>query len=162
AEHVGEVPDAEPSPYLVTKSEFFRRALPAEAVAAVVELLSRDRVQGQARELDFMPWGGAYNRVAPDATAFVHRTELFKLKHSVTLDPAAAVGDKQAAIRHVASSWASVHPWASGRVSPNFPDHELSGWATAYYGTNYDRLVEIKARYDPDDVFRFSQSLPVR
>ena len=162
AEHRGDQPDAEPSPYLVTKSEFFRRTLPAGAISAVVELLSGDRVPGQARELDFMPWGGAYNRVAPDATAFVHRTELFKLKHSVTLDRAATAGDKQAAIRQVARSWTSVHPWGSGRVSPNFPDHELSDWATAYYGTNYDRLVEIKSRYDPDDVFRFSQSLPVR
>jgi FAD/FMN-containing dehydrogenase len=161
AEPLGDQPAAELTPYLVTKSEFFRRTLPAEAVAAVVGLLSGRRVPGQARELDFMPWGGAYNRVAPDATAFVHRTELFKLKHSVTLDPAAPVGDKQAAIGQVAASWASVHPWASGRVSPNFPDHELSDWATAYYGTNYDRLVAIKARYDPDDVFRFSQSLPV-
>jgi FAD/FMN-containing dehydrogenase len=164
AEHSGEQPEphVEPSPYLITKSEFFRRPLPTEAVAAVVDVLSRDRVPGEARELDFMPWGGAYNRVAPEATAFVHRTELFKLKHAVTLDPSAPAGDKEAAIRQVATSWASVHPWGSGRVSPNFADHDLSDWATAYYGTNYDRLVGIKARYDPDGVFRFSQSLPVR
>jgi FAD/FMN-containing dehydrogenase len=164
AEHTSDQPElaAEPSPYLVSKSEFFRQALPAEAVTALVEMFSKDRVPGQARELDFMPWGGAYNRVAPDATAFVHRTELFQLKHSVTLDPSAPAGEKQAAIQHVALSWASVHPWGSGRVFPNFPDRDLSDWAHAYYGTNYDRLLLIKARYDPGDVFRFSHSLPVR
>jgi FAD/FMN-containing dehydrogenase len=164
AEHTGDQPelDAEPSPYLVSKSEFFRQALPAEAVAALVEMFSTDRVPGQARELDFMPWGGAYNRVAPDAMAFVHRAELFQLKHTVTLDPSTPVGDKQAAIQQVAQSWASVHPWGSGHVFPNFPDHDLSDWAHAHYGTNYDRLLLIKAHYDPGGVFRFFHSLPVR
>ena len=97
--------------------------------------------------------------LSPAVAARSSVTECLSLNSSVRWTKA---GDKQAAIRQVARSWTSVHPWGSGRVSPNFPDHELSDWATAYYGTNYDRLVEIKSRYDPDDVFRFSQSLPVR
>jgi FAD/FMN-containing dehydrogenase len=53
-----------------------------------------------------------------------------------------------------------VHPWGSGRVFPNFPDPDLEDWAQAYYGSNYDRLVRIKARYDPAGLFHFHQSLP--
>jgi FAD/FMN-containing dehydrogenase len=60
----------------------------------------------------------------------------------------------------IARSYGSVHPWGSGRVFPNFPDPELDDWSFAYHGTNYERLLEVKARYDPDDVFRFHQSLP--
>jgi hypothetical protein len=47
-------------------------------------------------------------------------------------------------------------------VYPNFPDPDLKDWARAYYGGNYDRLLRVKARYDPDDFFRFRQSLPSR
>jgi FAD/FMN-containing dehydrogenase len=146
---------------LFAKSEFFRRPLPNEAIAALVDTFSRARALGESRELDFMPWGGAYNRVRPDATAFVHRAERFQIKHAAVVDPPASTNAEAAAHRWVTRSWRSVHPWGSGRVFQNFADPDLEGWAEAYYGTNYDRLVRIKARYDPTNVFRFGQSLPV-
>jgi FAD/FMN-containing dehydrogenase len=147
--------------YLFSKSEFFGRPLPGEAVAVLLETFALERVQGQSRELDFMPWGGAYNRVRPNATAFVHREELFQLKHAVVVEPHASKADKEAAHRQVTRSWASVHPWGSGRVFQNFADPDLDGWADAYYGPNLDQLVRAKARYDPGNIFRFDQSLPL-
>jgi FAD/FMN-containing dehydrogenase len=160
----GELPQAQVTPphHLYARSEFFRRPLPADAIAALLAALSEGRVAGEARELDFMPWGGAYNRVPDDATAFVHRAELFQLKHAAVVESPATPAAGAAAHRWVARSWATVHPWASGRVFQNFADPDLDGWGEAYYGTNYDRLVGIKARYDPGNVFRFRQSLPVR
>ncbi len=155
-------PSAAQQPYLFAKSEFFRRPLPTEAIVALVENFSLGRVSGQTRELDFMPWGGAYNRVRPDATAFVHRDELFQLKHSVIVDPEGSSPQKADARRWVARSWGSVHPWGSGRVFQNFVDPDLKEWSDAYYGTNYNRLVRVKARYDATGFFRFQQSLPVR
>lgn len=155
-------PPAVQQPYLFAKSEFFGRPLPTEAILALVENFSLGRVSGESRELDFMPWGGAYNRVRPDATAFVHRDELFQIKHAAVVDPEGPPGEKADARRWVARSWAAVHPWGSGRVFQNFIDPDLEGWADAYYGTNYERLVRVKARYDPTGFFRFHQSLPAR
>jgi FAD/FMN-containing dehydrogenase len=157
----GAEPESTQPRRLFAKSEFFRRPLPNEAIAALVDTFSQARASGESRELDFMPWGGAYNRVRPDATAFVHRAERFQIKHAAVVDPPASTNAEAAAHRWVTRSWASVHPWGSGRVFQNFADPELEGWAEAYYGTNYDRLVRIKARYDPTNVFRFGQSLPV-
>jgi FAD/FMN-containing dehydrogenase len=151
--------DDRPLGQLFSKSEFFGRPLPSEAVAAVVDNLSELRVQGQSRELDFTPWGGAYNRVRADATAFVHRDARFLLKHAVVVGPGASPAERRASRRWLASSWAAVHPWGSGGVYPNFPDPDLDGWAHAYYGANDGRLRRAKRRYDPDNVFRSPQSL---
>ena len=144
---------------LYARSEFFTRPLPAEAVAALLEAFDKDRASGESRELDFMPWGGAYNRRAPDATAFVHRDQLFQLKHAAVVPADAPPANQAAAHRAATRSWASVHPWGSARVFQNFADPDLEHWADAYYGPNYPRLVRIKARYDPSGRFDSKQSL---
>jgi hypothetical protein len=61
--------------------------------------------------VSFTPWGGAYNRVPADATAFPHRDALFVVQHLVTVSPDAATTERDAARGWLARSWALVHPW---------------------------------------------------
>ena len=154
--------DQPPQGHLSTKSEFFRQPLPNETIAALVEHLAGGPSGAFAREVSFLPWGGAYNRVPADATAFAHRDALFLVQHLVTISPDAPTTTRNAARRWLTQSWNLVHPWGSGGVYPNFPDPDLADWAHAYHGSNYDRLMRAKARYDPDNFFRFHQSLPTR
>jgi FAD/FMN-containing dehydrogenase len=114
-------------------SLFFRDALPGDVVPA-------------GGELDFSPWGGAYNDVAPDATAFPHRDARFLLKLS---------GPPEWLER----AYAAARPYSTGGAYVNFPDPDLRDWETAYYGANYARLQEVKGRVDPDEVFSFHQSV---
>jgi len=153
-----------PAPHvrLYSKSEFFKRPLPIDAIAALVDNFVNGRNPGEERELDFMPWAGGYNRVRADATAFVHRDELFLLKHAAVLAPHATPREKEAARRWVTRSWRLLHPCGSQRAFQNFADPDLEGWGAAYYGPNYARLVRVKTRYDPGNFFRFPQSLPTR
>jgi FAD/FMN-containing dehydrogenase len=154
-EQPGAASDNDPPPNVVfTKSEFFRKPLPRDAIEALVDHFAADRVHGQARELDLTPWGGAYNRVQPHATAFAHRNERFLLKHAVSLDAAASNSDLHDARTWLTRSWALAHRYASGGVFPNFADPDLDAWATAYHRGNRNRLLQIKARYDPENVFR--------
>jgi FAD/FMN-containing dehydrogenase len=44
----------------------------------------------------------------------------------------------------------------------NFPDLSRKDWASAYYAENFERLKEIKAHYDPQNLFRFAHSIPVK
>ena len=136
-----------------SKSEYFPRPLPPEAISALVGHLEGDRVAGQARELDFTPWGGAYNRIAADATAFVHRDALFLLKHGAEVEASAGSAEREAARRWLAGSWELVHPWGSGGVYPNFPDADLDDPDRAYYGANLERLRRVRRLYDPEGLF---------
>lgn len=119
-----------------SKSLFFRDALPVDAIAE------------PGGELDFSPWGGAYNAVASDATAFPHRDARFLLK--LTGPPGWLEDAYERARAH-----------STGGAYVNFPDPGLSDWQTAYYGDNYARLQAVKAGYDPDEVFSFHQSVAV-
>jgi hypothetical protein len=54
-----------------------------------------------------------------------------------------------------------MQPHLLGGAYQNFPDRGLADWEHAYYGKNLDRLVEAKRAWDPDNLFRFSQSIPL-
>jgi FAD/FMN-containing dehydrogenase len=142
-----------------SKSEFFRRELPADVIAELLAGFADGRRQREARVLDFTPWAGAYNRVPADATAFAHRDERFLLKQEVVVDAGASEAERQAARDWLSRSWALAHAWGSGGVYPNFPDPDLDDWGRAYHGANLDRLRRVKATYDPENVFRFDQSI---
>jgi FAD/FMN-containing dehydrogenase len=129
------------------------------AVDELVTHFVRDRRRGEIRDLELIPWGGAIGRTPPDATAFVHRTARFMLKSTVQVSYRADGRRRVAAYRWLARSWQITHPWGSGGIYPNYPDPYLADWARAYYGSNLDRLRRIKAAYDPQNFFRYAQSL---
>ena len=147
----GDQEDEDGRPYM--KSEFFREPLPAGAVEALVELFVRGRRRGEARKLDFMPWGGAYNRVPANATAFPHREELFLLEHSVVVPAGFDAAATEAARAWLSDSWGLVHPSGSGGVYANFPDTDLPDEHRAYWGGNLERVRRVKEKYDPEGVF---------
>jgi FAD/FMN-containing dehydrogenase len=44
----------------------------------------------------------------------------------------------------------------------NWPNEQIADWPQAYYGANLARLIEVKKRYDPHNVFASAQSIPLR
>ena len=155
----GHGPEEADEGHAYSTSAYVGGRLPDAVVAALVEGFAAGRVAGEARELDFSPWGGAYGRVPADATAFVHRSDRFLLKQTATVDAKATAAERDAARRWLAASTAAVQPVASGRSYQNFPDPELPDPAAAYYGANAPRLRAIKQRYDPERVFRRGSAL---
>lgn len=146
---------------LHVKSEFLRGPLPGEVIDRMLTALLKNRSRYQFRELDFMPWGGAYAHRRPYETAFAHRDETFLLKQSVSVRLDAPPAVDAAAAQKSADLWEATRPVASDRSFHNFADPDLKGWANAYYGENLERLMHVKARYDPDNTFRHAQSIPL-
>jgi hypothetical protein len=103
--------------------------------------------------------GGAVNRVHPAATAFVHRDSLFLAQYSTSWrspGSTSGIANQHAWLR---SFYNSLHPHASGQAYQNYIDPDLTGWPKAYYGTNYPRLQQVKAKYDPHGLFTFPQAI---
>jgi hypothetical protein len=50
-------------------------------------------------------------------------------------------------------------PFATGGVYVNFLTQEEQGRVRMAYGSNYDRLVKLKMKYDPDNFFRINQNI---
>jgi FAD/FMN-containing dehydrogenase len=143
----------------VASSDFFNAALPPAGIQAMLGAL--DLQQSQARVtviLDLM--GGAIGRVAPDATAFVHRHALFSAQYIVSGPVDMAPGQVAPAQALVSGLRTTMAPWSSGEADQNYLDAGLSDWPVAYYGSNFARLVQVKAAYDPTRVFKPAQGIP--
>jgi FAD/FMN-containing dehydrogenase len=158
---VGTTPDGtlERYEYRLTKSQLFNRPLPRAGLDSIIRGLLADRVPGYGRDLEFAALGGAYNRVAPDATAFYHRDCLFDIKYATDISMAAAPSVKESGTRWIEHIAAAMLPWSSGRSYQNYIDPSLTNWRQAYYGQNYERLRRVKERYDPAHFFRFAQAI---
>jgi len=140
------------------RSAYVAAPLPASGTRALMAAIERRQAQGLGSGAVLLdPYGGALNRVAPDATAFVHRDQLCSAQMLAYWGPA----DEAAA----AGTWldeldAALAPHASGQAYQNYIDPGLRGWEQAYYGQNLARLRSIKRTWDPHGVFRFAQGIP--
>jgi FAD/FMN-containing dehydrogenase len=62
----------------------------------------------------------------------------------------------------LASIYDSVAPYVLPQSYQNWPDRTLADWQRAYFGSNLERLTEVKAKYDPKDRFSYAQSVPLK
>lgn len=126
-----------------------RRAL----LGAIEGLRDLGGVSSGALLLD--SYGGAINRVAPGATAFVHRRELFCIQYLAYAER----GGVPAARGWVSRSRRALARFTSERSYQNYIDPDLADWPRAYYGANLPRLRAAKREYDPEGFFAFPQGI---
>jgi hypothetical protein len=148
----------------LAKSDFFDWSIGAAVVRATLDLIdsmaAAAALAPRTAGVLFDAWGGRIAAVAPDATAFPHRGAAFLAQEFVTFHGPITDATLSANERWLANLWRALRPAASGFAYVNYIDPELRAWLHAYYGDNLARLVDAKRRYDPDDVFRFAQSIP--
>ena len=103
---------------------------------------------------------GAFNRVPADATAFAQRDVQTNVAIvGIWNDPA----DHDRCFAWVRGVFADLQPFSTGGVYVNYLGiEEAEGRVQAAYGANYDRLSQIKAKYDPTNLFRVNQNIAPR
>jgi FAD/FMN-containing dehydrogenase len=133
--------------------------------AIAAHIAHGSRSPGEKSLMHLYPIDGAVHDVAPDATAWSARRARWSMVIAgIDSDPAKAPQLTQWARDY----WTAVHahnPQSGSYVNFMAPD-EGEERVRAAYGSNYDRLAEVKRRYDPENLFRVNQNIvpaaPVR
>jgi FAD/FMN-containing dehydrogenase len=104
----------------------------------------------------WFPFSGAVSRVAPEATAYPHRTGIHMGVYSLWTNSAEA----QAHITWAREGWELMRPVSAGGVYVNeLGLDESDARIQSAYGSNYRRLAQIKAKYDPENLFRLNANI---
>jgi FAD/FMN-containing dehydrogenase len=102
------------------------------------------------------PINGAVHRVAPEDSAWGHRDDLLApVIAGMWPDPA----DNDEIIEWVRDYYDATAPHSEEGAYVNFAAEDDQDRVRANYGTNYDRLVDVKRQYDPDNLFRNNQNI---
>ncbi len=146
--------------------EFFRPGLLSYVKATFAARLSPglidvviaqgQRLGSEASQIELLSMGGAIARVAPDATAFPHRDAGWLINIPASWRSPADTGRE---IRWARDTFAALRPACSGGSYVNFMDRDEQAGEQAAYGGTLHRLQQVKAAYDPHNVFRLNQNI---
>jgi FAD/FMN-containing dehydrogenase len=107
-------------------------------------------------EVFFAQVGGAQGRVADDATAYQGRSAAYVMNVHGRWDDAA---NDDTCIGWCRDLYDSLTPFSTGEAYVNFMTEEEADRVESAYGASYERLVELKNRYDPTNLFRMNQNI---
>lgn len=133
----------------------FVDTLPDAAIAAHIE--NAAKAPSALSTMHLYPIDGAIHRKATGDTAWSTRDATWSMVIAgIDPDPARATQLKAWARNY----WTAVHPFDRAGAYPNFMmGDEGEERVKASYGPNYERLRELKAKYDPDNLFRLNQNI---
>jgi FAD/FMN-containing dehydrogenase len=121
---------------------------------AVIEYIGK--LPSPQCEIFFGAIGGATTRPAPDSAAYAHRDAQFVMNvHGRWENPA----DDKRCIGWARDFFNASAPFASGGVYVNFLTADEGDRVRSAYGPNYDRLAQVKRKYDPVNLFRVNQNI---
>jgi FAD/FMN-containing dehydrogenase len=143
-----------PVPFMAGANFFAEALAPADA-ATILEQLYQSTAMMKAVQLRVL--GGALARVPNDATAFAHRDRgLFVNIAAMYMDPA----ETDAHDAWVAGVADSLGKGEAGGYIGFLGDEDEATVHASYPGPTWDRLRELKRRYDPDNLFRLNHNIP--
>lgn len=107
-------------------------------------------------QMHLYPISGAASRVGPEETPWAYRDAKYA-GVIVGVDPDPANSDK---ITHWCKDyWKALHPYSAGGAYSNFMMDEGQERVQASYKHNYERLSQIKKKYDPNNLFKINQNI---
>ena len=158
------------------KSAYLRRTWTTEAIKGAYKSLANTEKKLSGALLMIASYGGAVNRVSPTDTVVPQRDSIIKFQVVSIWDNKS---DDDINIQWTRKTYSTMFASTGGVPIPNdntdgafvgYADTDLddptlntSGWSAhaLYYKDNLKRLINVKRKYDPNNIFKHSQSLPV-
>ncbi|ROS38514.1 FAD-binding oxidoreductase [Amycolatopsis thermoflava] len=156
------------------KAAYLRKRFTDAQIGTAYRYLTSTDHHNERAVLLLVPYGGRVNTVAPDATALAQRDSIMKAIYTVTwTDP----DGEQANLDWIRRWYRAMYQDTGGVPVPNsvndgsyinYPDIDTTdpewnrsgvAWHTLYYKDNYRKLQQVKARWDPRDVFHHAMSV---
>jgi FAD/FMN-containing dehydrogenase len=137
---------------------YWKGAYVKELTDAAIEqhLIHGPKVPGASATMHLYPVNGAAGRVASDETAFAYRDATFApVFVAAWQDPA----EDQERIKWVRDYYEAIAPHSEPGGYINFMSGDDQGRIQDNYRDNYNRLVEVKRAYDPDNLFHDNQNI---
>jgi len=106
--------------------------------------------------------GPVIGKVGRRDTAYVHRDAITLLRATCVWERDAPASVGRALLAWTDQMIALIAPHTPAESYQNFPNRRIEDWKRQYYGENLARLVDVKTKYDPGDLFHHAQSVPVR
>lgn len=132
----------------------FVKELSDEAITAHIKF--GNELPTMHSSMHLYPINGAASRVGNTDTPWNYRDATWAMV-IVGVDPDPANSEKITS--WTKQYWESLHPYSAGGAYVNFMMDEGEERVKATYGENYERLVAIKRKYDPDNLFRVNQNI---
>lgn len=140
------------------RQNYFKAGFVDEFTDDFIDVFSRHTRQVPSRhsQIAVEYYHGAYTRVGVKEMAYPHRRKAWSLAIGGSWeDPA----DSAKNTKWVREFWEEIEPYTSGGVYVNFMSAGEDDRIKIAYGQNYDRLVSVKNRYDPSNLFKVNENI---
>ncbi|CAN8325427.1 unnamed protein product [Cochlearia groenlandica] len=163
-------PSDPPVAFFKSKSDYVKKPIPKEGI----EKMWKTMLKFNNVFMQWNPYGGAMDRIPASATPFPHRKgNLFKIQYYASWLDANSTETNLGLMKElydVAETYVSSNPREtflnyrdvdigsspSGETNVN----EAKIYGSKYFLGNYKRLMDVKAKYDPENFFMYEQSIP--
>ncbi|CAE6185711.1 unnamed protein product [Arabidopsis arenosa] len=164
-------PSDPPGAFFKSKSDYVKKPIPKEGM----EKIWKTMLKFNNMWMQWNPYGGVMDKIPADATAFPHRKgNLFKIQYFALWSDANATDANLGLMREI---YHEMEPYVSSNPREaflNYRDIDVGSnssgktnveeaaeiYGSKYFLGNFKRLMEVKAKYDPQNFFRFEQSIP--
>ncbi|XP_022761025.1 berberine bridge enzyme-like 8 [Durio zibethinus] len=164
------------SPSFKAKSDYVKKPMPEIALQGIWSQLLEE--EATSATINFISYGGKMDRISETATPFPHRIgNLYKINYNIGWQQEENMNSQRyiSWIRKLYSYMSSFVSESPREAFVNYRDLDIgmnnegntsyvqaSVWGRKYFKKNFDRLVYVKTKIDPENFFKHEQSIPPR